>query len=150
MGSVNLFKPPTMTPPLLPLLPKIAMLDSKRQLQKKTYHIFGLPGAQKTKKQVHVNHAAFLNMNHARNANFLGHRWSWSRPSETVSTSSGCAERWYLPEMFHSHHIHHVRQFWSLGLKDRALKVHDSIPPHLYCLYPDHPPVDSHPWEDQG
>ena len=100
------------------------MLDSKRQFQKKTYHIFGLQGAQKTKKQVHLNHTAFLNMNHSRNANLLGHRWSWSRPSETVSTSV-CAERWYLPEMFHSHHIHNIRQLWSPKLPPiPQLKTH--------------------------
>ena len=29
--------------------------------------------------------------------------------------------------------------------KGRALKVHDNIPPHSYCLYPDRPPADSHP-----
>ena len=73
-GSVNFFKPLTMTPPPLLLLPKIAMLDSKRQFQKKTYHIFALQGARKTKKPVHLNHAAFLNVNHSRNANFLGNR----------------------------------------------------------------------------
>ena len=113
-----------MTPPL-PLLPKIAMLDYKRQFQKKTYHIFGLQGAQKTKKQFHLNYTTFLNVNHSRNANFLGHRWSWSRPSETVSTPLVCTERWYLPKMFRSHHIHNIRQFWSPKLAPvPQLKTH--------------------------
>ena len=64
---------------------------------------------------------------------------------------------WHLLHLFvfgssrHSPFLHYsfppeiAMQSCPQLFKGRALKVHDKIPPHSYCLYPDRPPADSHP-----